>query len=193
MVHSAIEFLIGTVTPTDDDPEDHGAQEFIRSLAALTRPSILAGQLPVLMADIRAFQGRLAQAVPSKHWRVLDPFESVYPFTFQLIMRVVGVAEWLEDEAVLRRVLSAFCGFEKSCSSVRMVFPWLPTPTWAKKLFHGAVLYTSIMNVVKRRKETGDRRDDALQFLMDHDKDIARVSRPSHHTARPDACQATPH
>ncbi|KAK7961873.1 uncharacterized protein PG986_002698 [Apiospora aurea] len=75
-------------------------------------------------------------------------------------MRVVGVSEWLEDETVLRRILSAFCGFEKSCSSVRMVFPWLPTPT--------------ITNIVKRRKETGVKQDDALQFLIDHDKGIIR-------------------
>ncbi|KAK7987045.1 hypothetical protein PG996_006349 [Apiospora saccharicola] len=175
--HGAIEFLIGSVTPIDDDPDDHGAQEFIRSLAALTRPSNLARQLPVLMADIRAFQGRLAQAAPSKEcpsWRVLDPFESIYSFIFRLILRVVGIAEWLEDEAVLGRMLSAFCGFEKNFSSVHLVFPWLPTPTYVKKLFHAAVLYTSINKIVKRRKETGKKQDDALQFLIDHDKDIIR-------------------
>ncbi|KAK3374268.1 cytochrome P450 [Lasiosphaeria ovina] len=167
----AIELLAGLVS-TNDDREDYGAQDFIKSFLTLTRPEILARKLPVLTDDIRDFSQRLSLA-PARQWRVINPFETVYPLMFKLILRVVGVSEWLEDAKTLDRALWAFCGFESNCSRTRIVFPSLITLTHAKKLFFGAVLYMAIEKVVKQRK-AGKRRDDALQFLLDQNKDVVR-------------------
>ncbi|KAK0727678.1 cytochrome P450 [Lasiosphaeria miniovina] len=171
----AIELLAGLVS-TNDDREDYGAQDFIKSFLTLTRPEILARKLPVLTDDIHDFRQRLSLAPASPanpQWRVINPFETVYPLMFKLILRVVGVSEWLEDAKALDRALWAFCGFESNCSRTRIVFPSLVTLTHAKKLFFGAILYMAIEKVVKQRK-AGKRRDDALQFLLDQDKDVVR-------------------
>ncbi|RYP80358.1 hypothetical protein DL769_002507 [Monosporascus sp. CRB-8-3] len=170
----AIELLAGFVS-ANDDREDYGAQDFIKSLLALLRPSRLVSKLPVLTSDVRAFHQCLTQETPSRtcpQWRVFNPFDSMYPLIFKLIMRVVGVSEWLADDKVLNRNLSAFCRFEENCSRARIVFPWLITLTHLKKFFYGAILYRSITKAVNQRKKTGKPEDDAIQFLLDEDKDV---------------------
>ncbi|KAI0006915.1 cytochrome P450 [Xylariaceae sp. FL0662B] len=172
----AIELLAGLVS-ANDDREDYGAQDFIKSLLTLLRPSMLVGKLPRLTRDIRAFNDSLNRAAPLQtcpQWRVLNPFETIYSLMFKLIMRVVGVSEWLENEKLLNRNLSAFCKFEENCSRVRIVFPWLITLTHVKKLFYGAILYMSITKVVNQRKKTGKRQEDTIQFLLDNNKDVIR-------------------
>lgn len=117
----------------------------------------------------------------------------MYPLIFKLIMRVVGVSEWLDDEKVLGRNISAFCKFEENCSKTRMVFPWLITLTHVKKLLYGAILYTSITNIVDQRKKTRKRRDDAVQLILDEEKDVVRVSDCGAHCLHPIISFGRPH
>ncbi|KAI0854948.1 cytochrome P450 [Xylaria cubensis] len=163
--------------------EDDHAQDFIKSLLTLLRPSLLAEKLPIIASDVQVFTDSLARAPPSgpcSGYRVLDPFEVVYPLIFKLIMRVIGVKEWLENQEVLDRNLSAFCNFEGNCSRVGIAFPWLVTPTYIKKLYYGSKLYLSITDVVKRRRKSGKQENDAVQFLLDENKDVTRASRYSY-------------
>ncbi|KAK2593058.1 hypothetical protein QQS21_009266 [Conoideocrella luteorostrata] len=171
----AIELLAGFVS-ANDDREDYGAQDFIKSILTLTRPAILAGKLSSLVVDTNIFCRRLALEFPSEsqpRWRVMNPFETVHSLIFRLIMRVIGVSEWLDDEKLMHHTLSTFCKFEKNCSRVRIVFPFLMTLTHLKKLFYGAMLYRTITKVIEQRK-AGKRRDDAIQFLLEQDKDVVR-------------------
>ncbi|KAI0552667.1 cytochrome P450 [Xylaria curta] len=168
--------LLAGLGPASGNEDDH-AQDFIKSLLTLLRPSLLAEKLPVIASDVQVFTDNLARPPPSGPWsdhRVLDPFEVVYPLIFKLIMRVVGVKEWLENQEVLDQNLSAFCKFEENCSRVGIAFPWLVTPTYIKKLYYGSKLYLSITHVVKKRRKSGKQENDAVQFLLDEDKDVTR-------------------
>ncbi|KAM7190412.1 Cytochrome P450 [Rhypophila sp. PSN 637] len=172
----AVELLAGLVS-ANDNREDYGAQDFIKSFLALSRPEILGRKLPTLRDDIRHFDKLLGMSPVSEsnpNWRIMNPFETIYPLMFKLIVRVVGVTEWLEDDKTLARVLWAFCGFENNCSRARIILPYLITLTHTKKLFFGAVLYMAIDKAIKKRRAGVVRHDDALQFLLDHDKDVVR-------------------
>ena len=98
----------------------------------------------------------------------------MYPLIFQLINRVVGVQEWTDSNEISARAFSRFCSFERNCSKTRMVFPYLITLTHVKKLFYGALLHMSISEAVKKR-DAGEQNDDAIKFLLDHDKDVVKV------------------
>ncbi|EXU99416.1 cytochrome P450 [Metarhizium robertsii] len=173
----AIELLVGLVS-ANDDLEDSAAQDFIKSLLPLTRPAMLASKISVLTDDIHLFCRNLLLSTPSEsrpNWRVMNPFESVYFLTSKLIMRVIGVSEWAEDEKLMNHIISCFYKFENNCSRARIVFPGLVTYTHLKKLFYGALLWRGITEVVQQRK-AGKRRDDAVQFVLDQDKDAIRFT-----------------
>jgi len=59
--------------------------------------------------------------------------------------------------------------FEKSNSTTGIIFPWLRvfTPAYVTRMVLGAVLYLKFDRIIKDRKRTGRREDDALQYLLD--------------------------
>jgi len=68
---------------------------------------------------------------------------------------------------MLEDTLEHFETFESLSSTAHVVFPWLPTPRHIKRLYKGARLAMVFQRVIEKRKATGKRREDAIQYLMD--------------------------
>lgn len=124
----------------------------------------------LLMGDTRAACEALAAAPPSKadpSWRVTDPFESLYEIVYQLTMRTVGANDIADDPKLLKHTLAIFDWFEKSDSYAKVIFPWLPTVNNWLRMYYGAKLAFVFRDIIERRKKTGQKGNDALQFLID--------------------------
>lgn len=134
--------------------------------------------LDLLTGDTRAACEALAAAAPSAadpDWRVTDPFESFYEIVYQLTMRTVGADDIASDPKLLKSTLSIFDWFEKSDSFAKVIFPWLPTVNHYLRLYYGAKLAFVFRDIIERRKKTGIKGNDALQFLIDRDLSLANI------------------
>lgn len=126
--------------------------------------------LDFLTGDTRAACDVLAAAPPSKadpDWQVTDPFESFYEIVYQLTMRTVGANDIAEDPKLLKHTLAIFDWFEKSDSFAKVIFPWLPTVNHYLRMYYGAKLAFVFRDIIEKRKKTGKKGNDALQFLID--------------------------
>jgi len=143
--------------------------QFVRNLSAMT-------------GDTRTMFETLGQATPSQadpEWRVMDPFDHLYRCIYQLTMRIVGAEEIADDSKLLDETLERFESFESHSSLTKVVFPWMITINHILRLYNGARLAMVIQRIIDHRKNTGKRREDALQFLLDDGaslRDIISVS-----------------
>ncbi len=66
-------------------------------------------------------------------------------------------------------MLSVFEKFERSNSTTGIIFPWLRvlTPAYLLRMALGTVLYLAFHRIIRARKRTGRREEDALQYLLD--------------------------
>ncbi|KAL7621631.1 hypothetical protein AAE478_008957 [Parahypoxylon ruwenzoriense] len=158
--------------------KDKFPQFFNKTLINMTRKENFVRSLGFLTGDtLQACEG-LAVAPPSKadpEWMVTDPFVSMYNIVYKLTMRTMGANDIAEDPELLRYTLSVFEQFEKSPSTTRIIFPWMPTPNYGLQLFNGARLAMVIRKIYKKRKETGAKSNDALQFLIDQGTSLKDV------------------
>jgi len=56
-----------------------------------------------------------------------------------------------------------------------ILFPWFPSLAVIKRTIAGTRLYMILNNIVSERQETGNKRDDPLQFLIDQGDDMGRI------------------
>ncbi|KAI2642112.1 cytochrome P450 6A1 [Xylaria nigripes] len=143
---------------------------FQRSLVPLMRKENFVKNIDLLTGDLRAACENFAAAPPSKanpEWRVTDPFESFYEIVYQLTMRTLGANDIAGDPKLLKHTLSIFDWFEKSDSFAKVIFPWLPTLNHALRMYYGAKLAFTFRDIIEKRKRTGQKGNDALQFLID--------------------------
>ncbi|KAI1432137.1 cytochrome P450 6A1 [Xylaria sp. CBS 124048] len=164
------DLLTGQPQPPAAQSEQDFDQMFIKALVPLMKKENFVRNLDKMTGDTRFACKELAAAAPSKadpEWRVTDPFESIYEIVYQLTMRVVGANEIAEDRKLLRQTLMTFDWFERADSFARVIFPWLPTLNHYMRLFHGARLAFVFRDIIEKRKKTGKKENDALQFLID--------------------------
>ncbi|KAI1495631.1 cytochrome P450 6A1 [Biscogniauxia marginata] len=162
------ELLTGQPAATAE--ADNFSQVFSKALVLMMRKESLDRILVTLKGDTRRACEALAAAAPSRAdrgWMVTDPFESIYRIVYQLTMRTVGAEDISEDPALLRSTLAIFEWFEKSESTAKVVFPWLPTPNHLIRMYNGVRLAMVFQNIVEKRRRTGKRGDDSLQNLID--------------------------
>ncbi|KAI0203162.1 cytochrome P450 6A1 [Astrocystis sublimbata] len=156
--------------PSAHREEDNFANTFQKALVPLMKKENFVKNLDLLTGDTRAACDVLAAAPPSKadpDWRVTDPFESFYEIVYQLTMRTVGANDIADDPKLLKHTLSIFDWFEKSDSFAKVIFPWLPTVNHYLRLYYGAKLAFVFRDIIEKRKATGKKGNDALQFLID--------------------------
>ncbi|KAI0193553.1 cytochrome P450 6A1 [Xylaria flabelliformis] len=164
------ELLTGQPQAPTADNQDGFSQTFQKALIPLMKKENFLKNLDGLTGDTRAACDELAAAPPSKadpDWRVTDPFESFYEIVYQLTMRTVGANDIAENPKLLKHTLSIFDWFEKSDSFAKVIFPWLPTVNHYMRLYYGAKLAFVFRDIIERRKKTGVKGNDALQFLID--------------------------
>ncbi|KAI1201856.1 cytochrome P450 6A1 [Nemania serpens] len=172
------ELLTGQPQAPADSQEDGFTQVFQRALVPLMKKDNFVKNLDLLTGDTRAACEALAAAAPSAadpDWRVTDPFESFYEIVYQLTMRTVGADDIASDPKLLKSTLSIFDWFEKSDSFAKVIFPWLPTVNHYLRLYYGAKLAFVFRDIIERRKKTGIKGNDALQFLIDRDLSLANI------------------
>jgi sterol 14-demethylase len=134
--------------------------------------------LDLLTGDTRAACEALAAAPPSKvdaSWRVTDPFESLYEIVYQLTMRTVGANDIADDPKQVKHTLSIFNWFEESGSYAKVIFPWLPTMNHLLRMYYGAKLAFVFREIIEKRKKTGKKGNDALQFLIDRGLSLRNI------------------
>lgn len=92
---------------------------------------------------------------------------------------MVGSVEFAEDRDRLRWAISTYRQLEENNNMTRIIFPWILTPMFLKNIYLAARLYLSYMSVIKRRQASGQRRDDATQYLLDRGDEPANIIKVS--------------
>lgn len=90
-------------------------------------------------------------------------------------MRTVGCNEIADDPTLLAKTLSLFETIEHSATPTGIIFPWLPTLAKLKRTVAGGRLYMIFQQIVNKRKRTGKRENDALQFMIDQGDDVVKI------------------
>ncbi|KAK3940840.1 cytochrome p450 6a1 [Diplogelasinospora grovesii] len=168
--------VLFTTTPNPPSSVDEGGEDmkfdkfFSRALLAMLKRENFVRNLPTLVGDARA---GLERAM-TKHG-VMDPFDDVYRIVYHLTMRTVGCTEIAESPEMLAKTLRLFEVMEESSSPTQVIFPYLWTPNYLRKMLAGGRLYYMLDAIVKGRKKTGRREEDALQFLIDSGESMVRI------------------
>ena len=136
---------------------------FARRLAALLKGPQLKLGLPRLISDVRKVLDELA-AAPE---RITDPYDSIYQTVFQLTIRTVGCTEMADDPATVAKCLQLYEVLDSTASPWAIMYPWLPLWSKVNRYYAGAQLYMLVKRIMDRRKASGTRHEDPLQFLMD--------------------------
>ena len=98
---------------------------------------------------------------------ITDPFDSIYSLVFKLTMRTVGCNDIADDLRQLQSIMGHYEVMDKSFTPLVVYFPWLPTIQGLQRKLAGARIYLVFKRIVDRRRKTGERGDDPLQYLMD--------------------------
>ncbi|KAH7113274.1 cytochrome P450 [Dendryphion nanum] len=136
---------------------------FPRRLTTLLKNDMFRKKLPKLLSDVQ--DG--IDAIKAEPSGITNPFESVYRIVFRLTIRMVGAEELADDPVLLESFLKYFMMIESTATATTIMFPSLPTPGMLKRTYAGARLYMIVEKIVKQREKTGEKHDDALQFLLD--------------------------
>ncbi|KAF2123378.1 cytochrome P450 [Dothidotthia symphoricarpi CBS 119687] len=171
--------LFGQAPPPPAQAEGKGEDEdfsmdkhFSRRLAHLLKNDQFRRKLPALISDVQ----EAIDAIKSEPNGITDPFESIYRIVFRLTIRVVGADEIADDAKVLEDTLKHFESIDSSGSATSVMFPKLPSPAVLKRTYAGLQIYTMIESIVKKRAASGEKHDDALQYMLDQgDKTYAIV------------------
>jgi sterol 14-demethylase len=96
----------------------------------------------------------------------MDPFDGIYLLIYRLTMRQFGTVDVANDPKLLRDTLRTFGALDDS-SWLAIMFPRLPVPGRLRKIWAGAKLHRLFAGIIRERRRTGTRRDDAMQVMMD--------------------------
>lgn len=150
-------------------------QWFARTITRLMKRENFVKNLNLLTSDTFNALQRVVDRNGGSKTGVFDPFDDIYRIVYQLTQRTVGATEIAESPELLRTTLHYFELLERSASATRIAFPWLPTRGYLTQMYVGARLYSIFDKFATQRRTTGQRYDDALQFLLDSDTEMVRV------------------
>lgn len=106
---------------------------------------------------------------------ITDPFQSIYRIVYQLTMRIVGCDDIADDPVLLEKTLGLYEAVEQSATATAIMFPRLPSLAVIKRTIAGGRLYMIFKKIVDKRKKTGKRGDDPLQYLIDQGDSMERI------------------
>lgn len=98
--------------------------------------------------------------------RPFDPFDSMYRLVYQLSHRTIGCDDIAQSPELLDKTLGIYSRLDQS-NALQVMFPSLPTPNLLLKVWSGAKLFGILKDIMKKRRETGQRGQDTMQSLMD--------------------------
>ncbi|KAF2200677.1 cytochrome P450 6A1 [Delitschia confertaspora ATCC 74209] len=157
------------------ETEKEGNKEFSshihRRLHALLSGAEFKRKLPTLLSDVSEAIEDLKNDASS----LTDPFESIYRIVFKLTIRMVGAREMAEDPSIREKTLSLFETIEQSATPLTVMFPKLPTIAKLKRTYAGTQLYMILKRIIEKRKASGEKEEDSLQFMLDQGDKIKDV------------------
>lgn len=113
-------------------------------------------------------QSLLQELLPEQSsWGVFDPFDTIYEIIYQLTIRMVGPTEIAQDAKLRAKSLSILESIEHSKSTMRVVFPWLPTIMHLRRTLRNIQLGMLLHGLIRKRQKSGIREDDTMQILLD--------------------------
>ncbi|KAF2660583.1 cytochrome P450 6A1 [Lophiostoma macrostomum CBS 122681] len=144
------------------DLEEHD-NHFSRRLTYLLRNENFRKKLPTLLSDVQ--DG--IEAIRNDPSGRTNPFESIYRIVFKLTIRMVAAEEIAEDPKHFEACLKYFEMIDESATAAAVMFPKVPSPAIIKRTYAGARLFMMMENFVKKRAQSDEKRDDALQYMLD--------------------------
>jgi cytochrome P450 len=88
---------------------------------------------------------------------------------------MLGAAEIADDPQKLEEALKMFEMIDSSATATSVMFPKFPSPALLKRSYAGARLYMMIDKIIKKRAASGEKHDDALQYLLDQGDRAERI------------------
>jgi sterol 14-demethylase len=162
--------LFGASPQAKDHVKDEGPGEqddlgnhFARRLTYLLKNEQFRKKLPTLISDVQ----EAIDKIKSEPNGITDPFESIYRIVFRLTIRMVGAEEIADDPVMLESCLKYFEMIDQSATAAAVMFPKFPSPSIIKRTYAGARLFMMIEKLVQKRKESDEKHDDALQYMLD--------------------------
>ncbi|KAF2019854.1 cytochrome P450 6A1 [Aaosphaeria arxii CBS 175.79] len=143
----------------EDDTNNH----FHKRITHLLKNEQFRKKLPTLKSDVQ----EAIEAIRNEPSGVTNPFESLYRIVFRLTIRMVGADEIAEDPQLLESCLKYFEMIDQSATAASVMFPKFPSPALLKRTYAGAQLYRMVQGLVKKRADSGEKHDDALQYMLD--------------------------
>ncbi|MAD83745.1 MAG: hypothetical protein CL912_12355 [Deltaproteobacteria bacterium] len=131
--------------------------------------------VPAVPAMMRDTQTRLEEFGDSG---TTNPFDTIHSLVFQLTVRNVGCNDIADDRALLEKTRGIYETMENSYNPSIIVLPWIVkafTPSFINQAIAGARLYFILKGVVDKRKKTGERQNDTLQYLLDQGDDLGKM------------------
>tara|TARA_R110002060_G_scaffold78140_1_gene90722 strand:+ start:576 stop:1190 length:615 start_codon:yes stop_codon:yes gene_type:complete len=139
------------------------------------RPCMTILTVPAVPAMMRDTQTRLEEFGDSG---TTNPFDTIHSLVFQLTVRNVGCNDIADDRALLEKTRGIYETMENSYNPSIIVLPWIVkafTPSFINQAIAGARLYFILKGVVDKRKKTGERQNDTLQYLLDQGDDLGKM------------------
>lgn len=159
-------------TNVSDDSEFSGpGGYFSRRIIRMLKADNLTNGLPKILSDVRAAMEALAEN-PSG---ITDPFQSIYRIVYQLTMRTVACDDIADSPELIAQTLKLYETIDRSATPTAIMFPWFPSPAVIKRTIAGGRLYMIINKIVNKRKATGYRGQDPLQFLIDEGDSVPKI------------------
>lgn len=140
-----------------------------RKVVSLVQASCLERHLPSLLQDADTWIANLTP-LPGATAAQFDPFDGPYRLVYQFTMRVMGVQDVADSPELLRYSLGLYDTIAQSTSPLKIIFPHLPTPAYLRRLSAGVRLYRMMSKIVAHRLVACERKDDALQQVMDEER-----------------------
>ena len=143
--------------------QEEMSNHFSRRLTYLLKNEQFRKKLPTLISDVQ--DG--IEGIRNSPNGITNPFESIYRIVFRLTIRMVGADEIAQDPVLCEHVMKLFEMIDSSATATAVMFPKFPSPALIKRTYAGARLYFLMEKIVKKRAESGEKHDDALQYMLD--------------------------
>ncbi|KAL1608936.1 hypothetical protein SLS59_002128 [Nothophoma quercina] len=151
--------------------KDEHTSPFNRRLAWSQKTDQLQKILPIIIKDVRGSIETLSRDAQGR----TNPFDSIYGLIFKLTIRLVGAKELAEDDILRKRFEGYFTMLDETAGPLSAMFPRFPWPSMVKRFYAGARMYMILDDIVKKRRQTGEKPDDPLQNLLDRGDGMTEI------------------
>ncbi|GAB1196492.1 hypothetical protein APSETT444_005763 [Aspergillus pseudonomiae] len=150
-------------SPRPADEALHSSQWFRNTLAGMMSKENLVANLPRIVNDINTNFKNATD--PNTHTGIIDIFDEIGYIVYQSTMRVIGFNKIADSEELCSTTLKLFERIEDGTSPSRIIFPWLPTPAFLRRLGAGIQLYQTFKRLLQVGEDSDQNIDDVSQSL----------------------------